>query len=102
MPRRDGIEATRLLVERQRHSGRLGAVRVIVLTTFDTDDLVLEALRIGASGFLLKDTPPERLVARRTPPPASHPLPQRHGPAHRESVQGDHSRRDAARARSRG
>src|SRR3954468_22220219 len=37
MPRRDGLEATRLLVERQRSSGRLNAARVIVLTTFDTD-----------------------------------------------------------------
>ena len=100
MPRRDGIEATRLLVERQRHSGRLGAVRVIVLTTFDTDDLVLEALRIGASGFLLKDTPPERLVAAvRTCRRPAHPLPQRHRPAHRHPVPVDHSRRDAARAR---
>jgi DNA-binding NarL/FixJ family response regulator len=35
---------------------------VIVLTTFDTDDMVLRALRIGAAGFLLKDTPPARLV----------------------------------------
>jgi DNA-binding NarL/FixJ family response regulator len=62
MPRRDGLEATRLLLERQRSSGRLSPARVIVLTTFDADDLVLEALRIGASGFLLKDTPPARLV----------------------------------------
>ncbi|WP_240930316.1 response regulator transcription factor [Isoptericola sp. BMS4] len=57
MPRMDGIEATR----------RLGPacpeVRVIVLTTFDTDDLIVEALRAGAAGFLLKDTPPDRLVA---------------------------------------
>lgn len=53
MPRMDGIEATR----------RLDGVRVIVLTTFDTDDLIVEALRAGAAGFLLKDTPPDRLVA---------------------------------------
>lgn len=56
MPRLDGLAAT----------GRLLAddpdLKVIVLTTFDTDDLVLEALRLGAGGFLLKDTPPERLV----------------------------------------
>jgi DNA-binding NarL/FixJ family response regulator len=57
MPRRDGLEATRRILA----SGL--ATKVIVLTTFDTDDMVLEALRIGASGFLLKDTPPERLVA---------------------------------------
>jgi DNA-binding NarL/FixJ family response regulator len=62
MPRRDGLEATRLLLERQRQSARLHQPRVIVLTTFDTDEMVLEALRIGAGGFLLKDTPPERLV----------------------------------------
>jgi DNA-binding NarL/FixJ family response regulator len=62
MPRRDGLEATRLLLESQRQSARLSPTRIIMLTTFDTDDLVVEALRIGASGFLLKDTPPERLV----------------------------------------
>jgi len=56
MPRMDGVEATRRLVERD-HSAR-----VLVLTTFDLDDYVLEAIRAGASGFLLKDTPPEDLV----------------------------------------
>lgn len=72
MPRCDGIEATRRIVEWQRREalrrdgmGRdtpAGLTRVLVLTTFDTDELVLEALREGAAGFLLKDTPPERLV----------------------------------------
>jgi DNA-binding NarL/FixJ family response regulator len=57
MPRLDGLEATRRLVAAGAPS------RVIVLTTFDTDDMVLEALRVGAAGFLLKDTPPDRLVA---------------------------------------
>ncbi|WP_407320176.1 response regulator transcription factor [Isoptericola halotolerans] len=57
MPGTDGIEATRLLSQDD------GASRVIVLTTFDTDDMVLQALRAGAAGFLLKDTPPDRLVA---------------------------------------
>lgn len=57
MPRMDGLEATRRLVAAGTPS------RIIVLTTFDTDDLVLEALRVGAAGFLLKDTPPPRLVA---------------------------------------
>ncbi|AEG45600.1 response regulator transcription factor [Isoptericola variabilis] len=57
MPRLDGLEATRRLVAVGVPS------RVIVLTTFDTDDMVLEALRVGAAGFLLKDTPPDRLVA---------------------------------------
>jgi DNA-binding NarL/FixJ family response regulator len=56
MPRRDGLEATRLLLG----SGR--DVRIVVLTTFDADDMVLQALRAGASGFLLKDTEPQRLV----------------------------------------
>lgn len=58
MPGMDGIEAT------QRVVARPGVVpRVLVLTTFDTDDLVFGALRAGASGFLLKTRPPEELVA---------------------------------------
>ena len=56
MPRRDGLAATSLVLQ------QFSSTRVIVLTTFDTDESVLRALRIGASGFLLKDTPPERLV----------------------------------------
>ncbi|GIG56130.1 DNA-binding response regulator [Longispora fulva] len=56
MPRVDGITATRRV--RARHS----PPEVIALTTFDTDEHVLRALRAGASGFLLKDTPPERIV----------------------------------------
>jgi DNA-binding NarL/FixJ family response regulator len=59
MPVLDGIAATRELV-----AGRSGdRPRVLVLTTFDLDEYVYEALRAGASGFLLKDTPPDRLVA---------------------------------------
>ena len=57
MPGLDGIEATRELV-----AGG-GGPRVLMLTTFDLDEYVYEALRAGASGFLLKDTPPDRLVA---------------------------------------
>ena len=57
MPRRDGIKATTALRRRP------DPPEVIVLTTFDADELVLRALRAGASGFLLKDTPPERIVA---------------------------------------
>ncbi|MDO8145794.1 response regulator transcription factor [Isoptericola sp. 178] len=57
MPRVDGIEATRQLAAAD------AMPRVIVLTTFDTDDMVLRALRAGAAGFLLKDTPPDQLVA---------------------------------------
>jgi len=56
MPEVDGIEATR----RIRAAG--SSVRVLVLTTFDLDEYVYEALRAGASGFMLKDTPAEQLV----------------------------------------
>ncbi len=56
MPRRDGISATVGLLAMAHPP------KVIVLTTFDTDDLVLAALRAGASGFLLKDTPPRKIV----------------------------------------
>ena len=56
MPVRDGLSATEELL------GRDPDLKIIVLTTFDTDDMVLRALRIGAAGFLLKDTPPARLV----------------------------------------
>ena len=56
MPRVDGLTALRTLVA----AG--SPARVIVLTTFDADELVLRALREGAAGFLLKDTPPAQLV----------------------------------------
>jgi DNA-binding NarL/FixJ family response regulator len=56
MPHCDGISATAAL------RARPGAPEVIVLTTFDLDDHVLDALRAGASGFLLKDTPPAEIV----------------------------------------
>ena len=42
---------------------KLGEVKVLIVTTFDLDDYVLRALRAGASGFLLKDAPPESLIA---------------------------------------
>jgi DNA-binding NarL/FixJ family response regulator len=58
MPRMDGIEATRRLAG----NGVQDPVRVLILTTFDLDEYVLSALRAGASGFLLKDVPPEDLV----------------------------------------
>jgi DNA-binding NarL/FixJ family response regulator len=57
MPNVDGLEATRKLLERDDTGAR-----VLILTTFDLDEYVYEALRAGASGFLLKDTPPEQLV----------------------------------------
>lgn len=56
MPRMDGIEATRRLVAAGSPS------RVLILTTFDLDELVYAALSVGASGFLLKDVPREQLV----------------------------------------
>jgi DNA-binding NarL/FixJ family response regulator len=57
MPNVDGLEATRKLLD-----GRQGGPSVLILTTFDLDEYVYEALRAGASGFMLKDTPPEQLV----------------------------------------
>jgi DNA-binding NarL/FixJ family response regulator len=59
MPGVDGLEATRRIVA----DPTLAATRVIVLTTFEIDRYVFEALRIGASGFLLKDTRPAQLTA---------------------------------------
>jgi DNA-binding NarL/FixJ family response regulator len=58
MPGMDGIEATRRLA-----SGDSANMRVLILTTFGLDDYVYEALRAGASGFMLKDAPPEELLA---------------------------------------
>jgi len=61
MPTLDGVEATRRLLAA---AGEAGATpRVLILTTFDLDEYVVEALRAGASAFLLKDAPPEDLVA---------------------------------------
>jgi DNA-binding NarL/FixJ family response regulator len=57
MPNVDGLEATRRLLD-----GKAEGPRILILTTFDLDEYVYEALRAGASGFLLKDTPPEQLV----------------------------------------
>ncbi|WP_306371523.1 response regulator transcription factor [Nocardiopsis sp. CC223A] len=61
MPGMDGVEATRRIVERSRSLDQ--AVRVLVLTTFDLDEYAVGTLRAGAHGFLLKDSPPEELVA---------------------------------------
>jgi DNA-binding NarL/FixJ family response regulator len=57
MPVLDGLEATRRLTD----DG--GGARILILTTFDLDEYVYEALRAGASGFMLKDAPPEDLIA---------------------------------------
>lgn len=58
MPAVDGIQATRLLLD-----GLDPAPRVLVVTTFENDDYVYDALRAGASGFLLKRTPPDDIIA---------------------------------------
>jgi DNA-binding NarL/FixJ family response regulator len=59
MPTMDGLEATRQLAG----PGVTNPIKVLILTTFDLDEYVYEALRAGASGFLLKDAPPEELAA---------------------------------------
>jgi DNA-binding NarL/FixJ family response regulator len=57
MPELDGLEATRRILAADP------AARVLILTTFDLDEYVYEALQAGASGFMLKDDPPEQLIA---------------------------------------
>ena len=57
MPELDGLQATRRILAAD------GGARILILTTFDLDEYVYEALRIGASGFVLKDDPPEQLLA---------------------------------------
>ena len=61
MPKVDGLQATRKLLERNDTGAR-----ILILTTFDLDEYVYEALRAGASGFLLKDTPEELVESIRT------------------------------------
>ena len=60
MPTMDGLEATRRIM-----AASSTPPRVLILTTFDLDEYVFDALGAGASGFLLKDVPPEQLVAGR-------------------------------------
>ncbi len=57
MPELDGLEATRRILAAD------AGVRILILTTFDLDEYIYEALRAGASGFVLKDDPPEQLLA---------------------------------------
>lgn len=57
MPVMDGLEATRTVLEGE------SPTRIIILTTFERDEYIFEALRVGASGFLLKNAPPEDLIA---------------------------------------
>jgi DNA-binding NarL/FixJ family response regulator len=59
MPGGDGLDATRRIIS----DSSLEGVRVVILTTFDLDEYVFEAVRIGASGFLVKDTEPAELLA---------------------------------------
>ncbi|MFC9623989.1 response regulator [Streptomyces sp. NPDC056930] len=59
MPELDGIEATRRIADDEHLAG----VKVLVLTTYDTDEHIVDALRAGASGFLVKDTRPAELLA---------------------------------------
>jgi DNA-binding NarL/FixJ family response regulator len=61
MPELDGLEAARRILAGAPEDG--GGPKILMLTTFDLDEYVYEALRAGASGFLLKDTPPEQLVS---------------------------------------
>jgi DNA-binding NarL/FixJ family response regulator len=58
MPRLDGLEATRRILTRRRAPN----TRVLIVTTFDLDEYVYDALQAGASGFILKDVPPEQLA----------------------------------------
>jgi DNA-binding NarL/FixJ family response regulator len=58
MPGMEGIEATRRILDQESDHPR-----ILILTTFDLDEYVYRALKAGASGFLLKDTPPDQLVA---------------------------------------
>jgi DNA-binding NarL/FixJ family response regulator len=58
MPELDGLAATRAIVEDES----LGDVKIVILTTFGLDEYVFEAIRSGASGFLVKDTEPEELI----------------------------------------
>ena len=79
MPTMDGLEATRRLLAAP------AAPRVIILTTFEIDEYVFEALRAGASGFLIKNAPPEDLVAaiRSVVAGGALAITQRHRPGHR-------------------
>lgn len=57
MPRLNGLEATRQIIQQRDNTSR-----VLILTTFERDDYIFEALRLGASGFILKNAPPEDLI----------------------------------------
>ncbi|MDF9814807.1 response regulator transcription factor [Streptomyces sp. SPB162] len=63
MPRLDGVEATRRICGSPDRKPDDGGPRVLILTTFDLDEYAFSALKAGASGFLLKDVPPDELLA---------------------------------------
>ena len=63
MPGLDGIEATRRITASSRGGDNSDPAKAVILTTFEIDQYVYEAVRAGASGFLLKRTPPEELLA---------------------------------------
>ncbi|MER5970657.1 response regulator transcription factor [Streptomyces sp. NPDC002055] len=62
MPRMDGVESTRRICEGAGQGGS-STPRVLILTTFDLDEYAFSALKVGASGFMLKDVPPDELLA---------------------------------------
>ena len=83
MPGVDGLEATRRIAA----DDRLAGVRIVILTTFELDEYVFEALRVGASGFLVKDTEPVELLrgVRAVAGGRRPAVAQRHPPPHRRS-----------------
>jgi DNA-binding NarL/FixJ family response regulator len=95
MPQMDGLEATRRLAKNDPDA------RVLILTMFDLDEYVFDALRAGASGFLLKDRPPEELVAavRVVASGDSLACALRHPAADRGVLQASAARRGSAGAR---
>src|SRR5207249_3876326 len=62
MPRLDGVEATRQICGAPGRTPDDGGPRVLILTTFDLDEYAFSALKAGASGFMLKDVPPDELL----------------------------------------
>ena len=94
MPTLDGLEATRRILAADE------LVRVLILTTFDLDEYIYEALRVGASGFVLKDDPPEQLLAAIRTVAAGDALlsPERH--ATRDPAVHEASRRERRRRSS--
>ena len=95
MPRVDGLAATRAL------HARSDPPRVIVLTTFDADEHVVEALAAGADGFLLKDTPPPQIIAAIRAVAAGDPMLSPVGDPHPDPAAPRRRRRRPQRGRRR-